>query len=192
MRLTLLLGTIPVISIRRYKTGYEPRYWMLMVALEHGNPIPDILPAMSRQTRQGPTTTNLHRERQPRLQGLTGLHRCHGKASVGRMPPAVKPARFRPTTPDITAPASKRSAQRLPDSGDRKRAVRTELARGGGMGAAAVLSGFDRLKASRFARAWTALSSIRRVFSASAIWQRVSEMARFSRASAAEREPETS
>ena len=36
----------------------------LMVALEHGNPIPDILPAMSRQTRQGPTTTNLHRERQ--------------------------------------------------------------------------------------------------------------------------------
>ena len=31
----------------------------LMVALEHGNPIPDILPAMSGQTRQRPTTTNL-------------------------------------------------------------------------------------------------------------------------------------
>ena len=55
----------------------------LMVALEHGNPIPDILPAMSGQTRQRPTTTKLHRERQ--LEGY-----AKAKAAAGMGEPAYR------------------------------------------------------------------------------------------------------
>ena len=50
----------------------------LMVALEHGNPIPDILPAMSGQTRQRPTTTKLHREHQ-----LEGIRQGEGRRGDG-------------------------------------------------------------------------------------------------------------
>jgi hypothetical protein len=50
----------------------------LMLALEYGNPIPDILSAMSGQTRQRPTTTKLHRERQ-----LEGIRQGEGRRGMG-------------------------------------------------------------------------------------------------------------
>ena len=88
----------------------------LMVALEQGNPIPDILPAMSRQTRQGPTTTNLHRERQ-----LEGIRQGEGRR--GWVSPRIGVGE--PATPSTPRPGAsfnwRAFPERLPQSGSQGR-----------------------------------------------------------------------